>query len=614
MINMSNDNPTPQVVIDRINNLEHLIDYHDHQYWVLNDPKISDADYDEFIRELTSLDPKNVRLNKIHSAVTGSGKIKHAIPMLSLDKVYDINNLNKWLDKTSRNNDELYNLEPKLDGLSADRTASILATRGDGIEGEDISNKIPIITVESKDYNGPMLLDPNPYRRGEIIVKKDAYEKYKDIVLKGDGTKYKTPRGMCSGLINQDDVDLSLTAVLTFVQFDNFGVKYLDTQLRDLNWPEMLNNLKDWEYPTDGLVIKLLDIEYSDSLGFTSHHPRGQIAYKGLNPSATAKLINVIWSAGKNKLTPIGVIEPVEIAGAIITRVSLHNAKNIVDRDININDELTVERAGEIIPYVVAVLPAINRKKIKIDFCPDCNAKVIYKEPNLICSNPNCGGKLIKRLTDSVVRLGFEYLAEATIEKLIDIGIENVVDILDLNKYDISELDGFAETSTNKLWNEIQRIRTTPLEDWKFAASLNIKGIGKRVCRKILDTMTLAELRICKVEDLVLIDSIGIERAIEISTYFDNNNQYVGELLKRLNVVKIETGETKLVCFTGKADQPRNKLNSLAETKGLTPTNSVSKELSILVTNNLNSNSSKMKKARVNRTIQIMTYDQFYDL
>ena len=599
---------------NRIDQLEQLIDHHDHQYWVLHEPQISDPDYDNLIKELSRLDPNNKRVTKINTTVTGAGKVKHSRPMLSLDKVYNDNDLNKWLDKTSRTTTEGYHLEPKLDGLSADRNNSILATRGDGTIGEDISNKIAIITVESLDYNGPMANDPNPIRRGEIVVSKEAYEKYKDVVLKGDGTKYKTPRGMCSGLINQDDVDLSLTAILTFVEFNKFGVKYFDLQLRDLNFLEMLTNMKDWDYPTDGLVIKLLDMEYSDSLGFTSHHPRGQIAYKGANPSATTKLLDVIWSAGKNKLTPVGVIEPVEIAGAIITRVSLHNAKNIVDRDININDELTVERAGEIIPYVVAVSPAVDRKRIEINFCPDCSMDVVYEEPNIICQNPNCGGKLAKRLTDSVARLGFEYLAGATVEKLIDIGIENVVDILDLTRADIFELDGFAEASTDKLFNEIQRIRTTPLEDWKFAASLNMKGIGKRVCRKILDTMTLAEFRMCEVDDLVLIDSIGIERAIEISTYFDNNNRYVGELLRRLTVVKIETGETKLICFTGKADQPRGKLNQLAESKGLTPTNSVSKELSILVTNNLNSNSSKMKKARAKSTIQTMTYDQFYDL
>jgi len=607
--------------MNRIQELEKLILQHDHSYWINDEPTISDIDYDKLTNELRSLNPNSYVLSKINDKCIKStlGKIQHAVLMLSLDKVYSDVDLFKWLDKTSRNathnnGDEIYSLQPKLDGLSADKNFDTLATRGDGTYGEDISNKIPIITVESLDYNGPMKDDPTPSRRGEIIVKKDTYVKYKEVILKGDGTPYKTPRGMASGLVNQDDVDLSLTAVLTFVEFSKFGISYTDSMLRELDWFSMLSKLKVWEYPTDGLVIKLVDKVYSDSLGFTSHHPRGQMAYKAANPSAKSILRQVIWQSGKGRLTPVGVIDPVVIAGATIRRVSLSNAKNIIDRDININDELTIERAGEIIPYVVNVTKCDGRIPIRIDICPDCSTNVIYDDPNVKCPNPNCSGMLAKQLTDSVARLGFEYLAGATVQKLLDIGIENLTDILTVTLNDIFQLDGFAETSSHKLFNEIQRIRTEPLDDWKLLSSLNIKGIGKRVSRKILADLSFEELKTADIDRLVLIDTIGVERAIEISEYFEKNIMFINELEALVNMIAGDITPTKLICFTGKVDKKRAELEKMAEDKGFTVTNSVTNELSILVTNNVHGTGGKMTKAKGKPTIQIITYDEFYVL
>lgn len=594
--------------------LEQLIQYHDNQYWNLNSPIISDEAYDVLVEELKELKPDHPLVTRVNAPVITAiqGKVKHTIPMLSLDKVYNPEDLYDWIDKYKRIPDERYKLEPKLDGLSADFTDGVLATRGDGEWGENISNKIPIINMLSKDYCGP-LKDCPLNKRGEIVITKELYEQHKDKILKGDGSAYKTPRGMVSGLLNQNDLNSSLTAILTFVDFDYFSTDHTGTSLRTIDWDKMHDDLKAWNYPTDGMVVKLEDFHYSNQLGSTSHHPRGQIAFKPKNPSAKSILRNVIWQSGKGKLTPVGVIDPVVIGGATITRISLSNAKNIINKDININDELTVERAGEIIPYVANVKPGNDRKRIVIDSCPDCGAKVKYKEPEILCINDDCSGKLTKRLADSVARMGFESLAGATIDKLIDIGIENLIDILDLTLEDIYQLEGFADVSSNKLYDEIQRIKSTNMEDWKFVSALNIKGIGKRVSRKILEHLTLEQLQDATVDELVLIDSIGVERAIEITEYFEKNNEYVDNLKTRLKIVRDTNTEAKLICFTGKADRGRNELNSIAETKGFIPTNTVSNELAILVTNDVNSNSSKMKKARAKGT-KIITYEQFYGL
>jgi len=310
------------------------------------------------------------------------------------------------------------------------------------------------------------------------------------------------------------------------------------------------------------------------------------------------------------------LISPVIIAGAEIKKVSLHNAKNIINKDIKIGDELTIERAGEIIPYVTTVIPApeIDRIAITINYCPDCGTPVIYSDPDIKCPNDNCNGKLSRKLTDSVMRLGFEYLAGATIEKLIDIGVENLIDIFDLKLIEIEQLEGFADKSSNKLYDEIQRIRTIEIEDWRFLASLNIKGIGRSVSRKILNELTFSELEEANVATLMLIDGIGIERAIEISEFFDTNKLYINELKTRLNVVRKSAIQLPTICFTGKTNQPRNELCKIAESKGYIPVNSVTSELTILVTDDLNGNKNKMKKAKSINSIKIITYTQFYEL
>lgn len=605
--------------MDRIQELEKLIKKHNKLYWIDNNPEITDEEFDKLEYELRILNPNNHTLNIVNTIdpiiSTKRKKVKHDTPMLSLDKVYTIPELFQWCDKTSRNEFEYFVIQPKFDGCSADFSNGILSTRGDdGINGVDISDKIQLITLESKEYVGP-LINTTFSIRGELIIKKSIFKKYKDKLLRKDGRYYKLERNATVGLLMQED-NLKTPEILTFATHNLISMILPLNELKKISWEFLIEEIKECDYPTDGLVIKLLDEEYSNSLGYTGHHPRGQIALKYGNPKAESKLINVIWQVGKNKLTPVGIINPIILAGAEINKVTLHNAKFILEKDIKINDSILIERSGEIIPHVISRTESPDRIDINIGNCPICNTELVYVEPELICENINCSGKNIRLLLDAVKRLGLENIGEPTLEKLSNLGFTTLYQLLNLKKEDILNLPGFAELSTSNLFNEIQRIKKIKIKDWKFLAALNIPGVGRGVCKKIMAIVSLYELGEMSIEELCKIPDVGLTRAIEIKECLTNRTQ---EIIDLLNILKVEITKTqyvndcKKVCFTGKSVFSRDEWIKFADANNLEVLNTVTQSLDILVTNDINSNSSKTNTAK-KYGIKIMTYEDFSKL
>jgi len=606
--------------ISRIDELVSLIEYHDNQYWNLNDPKISDEDYDKLLNELKTLNPQHPLGNKINSPIKCAlGKIKHKTPMLSLDKFYSVEEILNWCDSVSRNVEEVFRLEPKLDGIAARHyvrsAGNLIATRGDdGINGENISDKW--VTILYENFNGDIPISQlTEDALGEILMKKSTFEKMKSVLLRKNGEPYKYPRSACVGILSRDGIQVNADQVLSFVDYNKFSAKLTLNQLHAIDWVSYINNVKNWDYPTDGLVIKLDDAAYSDSLGFTNHHPKGQMALKFDNPFVHTKLVNVIWQIGKNKLTPVGIVEPVVIAGATVTRVSLHNAKNIIDRDIQIGDIVKLERAGEIIPYVKSSVPGEVRVRITIDICPECGTALIYNNPDLLCPNIQCQGKLVRLLGDAVKRIGIDNLGEPTIEKMIDIlNVECLFDILTLEPKELFQLPGFAEVSVMKLYLEMQRVITNPIEDWKFLSALNLKGIGAGLCKSIFKQIKFDQLFKMSVDDLVDLNQLGYDRALVLVNGLNSEKEHIDSLLSILTVVDTFSTATNapvgVVCFTGKSDIKRDDWVKLANSANYEFSKSITSSVTILVSDNPNSNKNKMKKAR-DKGIHIMSYDDF---
>ena len=571
----------------RIKELINTIKYHNDLYWNQNNSEISDIEYDKLIEKLRKLSPNNKLLDEF--TINTSLKIKHKIPMLSLNKVYSIEKILEWCRKVARDKNEEFLIQLKLDGCGADYSNGILSTRGDGHVGENITNKLPIIKILSKNDN----------IRGEIVFTKSEFDKYK-ILKKNE--KVKTSRNTCSGILHRNDIDTSFGKILTLVPFNFISKRVKLNELEkftESNWKELIEVFQNSEFPADGIVFKLVDTGYSNSLGNTSHHPHGQMALKFTNPTEKSILREVIWQVGKRKLTPVGKIDPVMIGGVLISNVNLHNYKYILDKDIHINDMLVIERSGDVIPNVQKVIYATrDRKEIKLDYCPICNCPIDYRKPELYCTNGSCEGKLLISLYDSVIRLGIENLGKPTIKKLIDLGVCNIIDILKLTIDDIIKLEGFAEISSRNLYNEIQKIIKEGVYDWQILASLNIEGVGVRMSKILLTNKSFNQIQNMTVNEFESIEGIGYKIAIRIYQSIAEKRNYISNLLSTLKIKEKKTKKSKTICFTGKLKEKRSYYEAMARSCGYEIVKNVTKDLTVLICSDMNSNSSKIKKAK----------------
>lgn len=593
--------------------LEALIRHHDERYWELGEPEISDASYDELVRALGALDPGNPLLSRIASPrVESSGKVRHSVPMLSLDKAYSLEEVLSWAEKYRRTPDELLLVEPKYDGISVNYDGSVLSTRGDGETGEDVTDKLPLIELESSDYRGV----PDRPARGELLIRTDDFENLYRHIRRKDGGFYKNPRNAVAGIMGLKDISLMLAqhAKLTLVDYDLVSFPVPADKLAS-RWEELKERLAALPYPQDGIVIKLADASYRDSLGSTAHHPRGEIAYKFVNRSCETRLLDVEWSFGKNALTPVAHLEPVELSGITIRRASLHNAQNIIDMDIMIGDTVTVERAGDVIPYISARRPGEHRKSALIDRCPCCSTLLERRGPELVCPSPNCPETELRRLLAALRSFGVERLGEPTLRKLVKArGIRNVSDLFRITAEDLLRIEGFQRKSAENLVSEIRKARR--VEEYKLLSSLNIPNVGPNIAKKLLEKHTLEELRLLGAEELTALEGVGPERGSAIAREFAAQKEYLDELLAAVELVRSAPGgnsDLGKVCFTGKMPEKRSYYEKLAREAGYEATDSVTKDLALLVAADPNASGGKLDSAR-KHGVKVIALDEFLKL
>lgn len=579
--------------------LVQLIEYHNQRYWELGEPEISDDDYDRLMVELRSRDPNHPLLHWVGTQRTASagGKVKLAKPMLSLDKAYSLEEVVEWAQKYIRSKDELLLAQPKYDGISANFDGTILATRGDGEIGEDISDKLPLIELEAPNYTGQL----NRPARGEIVIRKDDFANLYSHIYKKGGGVYKNSRNAVAGIMGLKDISdmIRQHAKLTLADYSlvSFKIKFSELSGR---FAEIIETVEALPYPTDGVVFKLADTAYSESLGATSHHPRGQIAFKFSGIRRKTKLLAVEWSFGKNALTPVAELEPVEIGGVTIKRATLHNAQNIIDMDIQIHDEVTVERAGDVIPYIVSREPGGERINAMITNCPGCGSTLVRRGPELCCVNPECFETNLQKLTAAVKNFGIEQLGEPTIRKMmLSLGVKKLSDIFKLTQNQLLKLDNFAEKSAANLYREIDTAKH--VADYQFLAALNIPNIGLDIAKILLKHFKLEELSTLSEDELLNVPGIGEKRAKAIVEILHSEAQEINDLLATVEVSKTAQNSSTTrptICFTGKMPEKRSFYENLAAEHGYEAVDSVSQSLSLLVTADISSNSSKTGKAK----------------
>lgn len=590
-----------------------LIEYHNRKYWAEGEPEISDDEYDNLVRALTALEPDHPLLVQVQAPiVAGTGKVVHRKPMLSLDKAYSLEEVISWAKKYARSPQEALIVQPKYDGISALWSEGILATRGDGETGENISDKVELIELETTDLVTPLKNHPAPIR-GEIVIRDDDFKTLYATIRNKNGRTYKNSRNAVAGIMGLKDIREMLLqhAKLSLIDYRLHTWKTrLDTLADD--WQYILEQAETLPYPMDGLVIKIADDSYSESLGNTTHHPRGQIAFKFSGVRQETKLINVEWSFGKNCLTPVAEVEPVEIGGTTIRHATLHNLQNVLDKDLCIGDSIVIERAGDVIPYIVSSTPGTERRSCIITHCPGCGAELVRDLPELRCVNPECLETKLQNLTAAVKNIGIERLGEPNIRKMmLSLGVRELSDIFKLTKSQILSMEGFQNLSADNLLREISNAKIVP--DWQLLASLNIKGIGPNIAKGILREYTLSELQEKTVDELSRIEGIGPERANALYREMREQKDILAELLRCVTVTETKSigGTAKpTICFTGKMPEKRSFYEDLAREHGYEPADSVNSDLSVLVCVDVNDNSSKLKKARKNN-IRIVQLDDW---
>lgn len=613
-----------------------------------------DALYDELeqaekITGIVLADSPTVRVG--YEAVDALPKETHEFPMLSLDKTKDREVLRGFIG----NHKTL--LSWKMDGLTIVLTyengeLQKAVTRGNGIVGEVITNNARVFrNIPLKiAYQGRLVL------RGEAIITYSDFERINNSIEDVDA-KYKNPRNLCSGSVRQLNNQITAERNVRFYAFAlvsaqdvemhnsrEFQMEWLRTQGFEVVeyrvvTSENLDEVMDYfaekivtnDFPSDGLVALYDDIAYGESLGSTAKFPRNAFAFKWADEVRETTLRKIEWSPSRTGLiNPIAVFDPVELEGTTVSRASVHNVSIVKDLKLGIGDTIQVYKANMIIPQIAENLTQSGNLEIP-DTCPVCGqeAKIICENDveALYCMNPDCVAKKIKAFTLFVSRdaMNIDGLSEATLEKFIAKGfIHNFGDIFEIEKYrdEIVTMDGFGEKSFDNLISSIEKAKDTTLA--KVIYSLGISNIGlsnaKIICRYFDDD--LDKIRSAKEEEISAIDGIGPVIAGSLTKYFakPENNQKVDHLMGYLHIVKEEKADNQIFAgknfvITGSLERfsNRGEAKNLIESLGGKVTGSVTGKTNYLINNDVNSNSSKNKKAR-ELGIPILSEEDFLKL
>lgn len=571
--------------------LDRLIQAHE-LYWQGKDSPMTDSEYDSEIIWLSKSYPNHFLLKKIGGNKLSQSRIIHDSPMLSLDKAYTKKEIEKFIRNTSRNEREKYIAQAKFDGLAGKFQNNILSTRGDGHVGEDISHKIKdMILIRNKEQIPLCGVSENII--GEIICSKDQFKKY--------GKGYKSPRNFIIGMIGQKG-KMPEGFRPHFVEYKSSpSICYEASEFLD-QWDNIINFFESFDsYAKDGIVIKLKDEAYSLSLGSTSHHPKGAIAYKFHGEVSETTLRKVVWQAGKNCLTPVAEFMPVILGGVTVSRATLHNYANVEELDLHIGDVLQIERAGDVIPYVIGSTPGERRgDEVDIKNCPYCGSEVVRRSVEISCENLDCPGTCFSRLTASIKESEIEWLGPGILSKIVaHKKCRCLSDIFDLSVNDIFE-SGVGENMSKKIRKSIRdhSLMSAP----QFLSCLNIEGMGRTNWKTILNFVSFEELvdGVSK-ERLRRIPGIGPILMRKIIQGISSKRNEIKELLKRVHIEDEgmkETPSRKKICFTGKMPEKRSFYEDLAKQNGFESVSSVTKELDVLVCDDILSTSSKCLAAK----------------
>ena len=678
---------TPSLSIEDYDDLIAIMHYHEWKYYVDNSPVISDYEYDQLFEKLKIIEtnyPDKKRDDSPSQRVssdlsTDFTSVKHLNPMLSLANSYNDEDLLDFDTQVRKlclleEVEVDYYVEPKLDGgsiaLVYENDLLIRgATRGNGTEGEEMTSNAKAIS------SIPLSADFSKYNihraelRGEAVIALDNFKKINAQREKEGLVLFANPRNAATGGLRiKDSKETRKRGLEVFIfqlafaedkegnnvlgQFKSHSVSMEEIRSLGFKVPKKANqkcksikeaikasfqwetDRADFNYEIDGAVIKVDDFNLQDKCGFTQHHPRWAIAFKFKAKQATSELLDVEFQVGKTgAITPVAKVEPVHLAGVTVSSISLHNEDFISQKDIRIGDKVLIERAGDVIPYIVKPLEELRGKNArKIDFpntCPSCLTPLQRSEDQAAWRCPNyynCKAQILQRIIFHVSKaaMNIDGFGKSNVEKFYELGwVQDISDIYNLDYEKIAALEGFGEKSALNLKSAIDKVKSNPIH--KLLVSLSIHHLGNKASKLIAQHInTIYDLQEWIEDDFTNIKDIGPVVAENVIDFYrqEENIQLINRLENYgVNVLQTEADKPlvvnenapfigKTILFTGTLNlMGRKEAQAKAEAAGAKNISAVSANLNILVAGE--KAGSKLKKAQSLGTVEIMTEEEF---
>ena len=652
--------------------MDELIDYINkasYEYYVLDNPTITDQEYDDYYNELLSIEEKYPELKREDSPTNRVGgavldkfeKVTHDHPMLSFDDIFNEEEIILFDERIKKVvSTAHYTLEPKMDGLSGSliyKNGVLVrgATRGDGVTGEDITTNIK--TIKSV----PLRLteDIDIEVRGEIYMSKKSFLEANREKVKNGEKEFANPRNAAAGSIRQLDSKVAAKRNLDFMAYfipnpEDYGIKTQKESLEFLrklgfvtnyklngyaknvkditNYIDSLSEKRDnLPFEIDGVVLKVDNLEDEKRLGFTSRVPRWGIAYKFPAKEVLTTLKEIKFTVGRTgKITPNAIFSPVHVSGSLVSKATLHNSDYCIDKDVRVGDTISIRKAGDVIPEVVEV-KLDRRKEDSVPFkmienCPMCNSVLVRKDANHYCKNEHCPSRKIESLIHFSSRdaMYIEGFGESIVEDFYNLGyLKNIDDFYTLDKYkdELMLLEGFGEKSISKLLESASNSKKNSLERLLFG--LGIRYVGKKTAKilskyyKTIDNLIKADF-----DELKSINDIGDVIAKSIVDYFsDEKNINLINRLKDLNLNMRYLGEEvntsneningKTFVITGTLSRPRDEIKEEIEGLGGNVTGSVTKKTDYVIAGE--KAGSKLTKAN-ELGIKVLTEEEYNNM
>ena len=654
---------------ERMDELINYINKASYEYYVLDNPTITDQEYDDYYNELLSIEEKYPELKREDSPTNRVGgavldkfeKVNHDHPMLSFDDIFNEEEIILFDERIKKVvSTAHYTLEPKMDGLSGSliyKNGVLVrgATRGDGVTGEDITTNIK--TIKSV----PLRLteDIDIEVRGEIYMSKKSFLEANREKIKSGEKEFANPRNAAAGSIRQLDSKVAAKRNLDFMAYfipnpEDYGIKTQKESLEFLrklgfvtnyklngyaknvkdiiNYIDSLSEKRDnLPFEIDGVVLKVDNLEDEKRLGFTSRVPRWGIAYKFPAKEVLTTLKEIKFTVGRTgKITPNAIFSPVHVSGSLVSKATLHNSDYCIDKDVRVGDTISIRKAGDVIPEVVEV-KLDRRKEDSVPFkmienCPMCNSVLVRKDANHYCKNEHCPSRKIESLIHFSSRdaMYIEGFGESIVEDFYNLGyLKNIDDFYTLDKYkdELMLLEGFGEKSISKLLESASNSKKNSLERLLFG--LGIRYVGKKTAKilskyyKTIDNLIKADF-----DELKSINDIGDVIAKSIVDYFnDEKNINLINRLKDLNLNMRYLGEEvntsneningKTFVITGTLSRPRDEIKEEIEGLGGNVTGSVTKKTDYVIAGE--KAGSKLTKATELR-IRVLTEEEYNNM